>query len=82
MRNIGEVVFMCFIDLLAMREEDMADDLVISSLGNRQSDDGIKPSGSGTEFIVEVGEKLALFIYFGHEAGGILAPFHPLHWKM
>lgn len=65
-----------------MREEDMADDLVIASLGNRQSDDGIKPSGSSTEFIVEAGEKLALFIYFGHEAGGILAPFHPLHWKM
>lgn len=37
----------------------------------------IKPSGSGMEFMLEVGEKLALFIYFGHEAGGIPAPFPP-----
>ena len=44
-----------------MREGDMAEDLVISRLGNRQSDDRIKPSGSGTEFIIEK-SLLRLFI--------------------
>lgn len=48
-----------------MREEDIADDLVISSRETGKvmmalSDS--KPSESGTEFMAEVGEKFALFI--------------------